>query len=147
VSLSFVSRCFLTIFLVSASTNLRKVGDCTFADLTTVLKAQKSIQTDYPSTCNRPTIRMPNIEKDNSYEDWELIQFHFHVRSEHTFNGQRYDGEFHLVHQSVKTGKVLYMPEILFYTNISHSPSFLDTGNPSINPTAAIGDRSPGPKK
>ena len=31
---------------------------------------------------------------------WELIQFHFHDGSEHTLNGNRFDAELHLVHQS-----------------------------------------------
>jgi len=84
-----------------------EVGDCTFADLTSILKNQKSIQVDYPSTCRKPSISVPNMQNDNTYEDWELIQFHFHVRSEHTFDNEQFDGEFHLVHQSINTGKLL----------------------------------------
>ena len=30
---------------------------------------------------------------------WPLLQFHFHVESEHTVNGTPYDMEFHMVHQ------------------------------------------------
>ena len=31
---------------------------------------------------------------------YTLVQYHFHVPSEHTLNGQRYDMEVHLVHQN-----------------------------------------------
>ena len=34
-------------------------------------------------------------------ERYELLQFHFHSPSEHTFDGKTYDMEIHLVHRSV----------------------------------------------
>lgn len=36
-------------------------------------------------------------------EDFNLLQFHFHGKSEHTINGKRYDMVAHLVHQNPKT--------------------------------------------
>jgi len=88
-----------------------EMGNCTFEDLTSTLNIHKSIQIDYPSSCRKPTLSIPSIQDEdyikNDAEDWELIQFHFHVGSEHTFDDIRLDGEFHLVHQSLETGKLL----------------------------------------
>ena len=36
-------------------------------------------------------------------EEFKLLQFHFHGKSEHTVNGKRYDMVAHLVHQNPKT--------------------------------------------
>ena len=36
-------------------------------------------------------------------EDFTLLQFHFHGKSEHTVDGKRYDLVAHLVHQNAKT--------------------------------------------
>lgn len=35
---------------------------------------------------------------------YELLQFHFHTPSEHTFDGKHYPMEAHLVHKDVLTG-------------------------------------------
>ncbi|MDN5936902.1 MAG: carbonic anhydrase family protein [Nitrosospira sp.] len=39
---------------------------------------------------------------------YKLVQFHFHIPSEHTVNGRGYDMEMHLVHQSAD-GKILVL--------------------------------------
>lgn len=36
--------------------------------------------------------------------DLELIQYHFHTPSEHSFDGERTAMEVHLVHRNVVTG-------------------------------------------
>ncbi len=38
-------------------------------------------------------------------KEFEILQFHFHAPSEHTFNGKHYDLELHIVHKDAKTGK------------------------------------------
>ena len=45
-------------------------------------------------------------------ENYYLKGFHFHTKSEHTFNGQNADGEIHLVHKS-STGKILVVGLLL----------------------------------
>jgi carbonic anhydrase len=37
---------------------------------------------------------------ENMIHTYQLLQFHLHTPSEHTFNGKHYDVELHLVHQS-----------------------------------------------
>ena len=42
--------------------------------------------------------------KDNNYQ---LLQFHFHGKSEHTVDGKRYDMVVHFVHQNIETKQLL----------------------------------------
>jgi len=37
---------------------------------------------------------------------YKVMQFHFHQPSEHTFDGNRYDMEMHIVHQNKAEGIV-----------------------------------------
>lgn len=50
-----------------------------------------SIQVNYPQGSS--------VNIDN--QKYELLQFHFHTPSEHTFDGQAYPMEIHLVHQNI----------------------------------------------
>ena len=54
---------------------------------------------------------------------WPLLQFHFHVESEHTVNGTPYDMEFHMVHQLL-SGEYLVVGR--FIENGSFNP-LIDT--------------------
>lgn len=40
-------------------------------------------------------------------EKYSAAQFHFHVKSEHTINGRRYDMEMHTVHLAQKSRRLL----------------------------------------
>jgi carbonic anhydrase len=44
--------------------------------------------------------------EENASTLWTLVQFHFHDGSEHTIDGNRFDTELHLVHQSTE-GKIM----------------------------------------
>jgi carbonic anhydrase len=52
---------------------------------------------------NGHTIQV-NVKNNNSIkidqDTYNLIQFHFHTPSEHSFGGQRFPGELHFVHQN-----------------------------------------------
>lgn len=50
-----------------------------------------NIQVNYPQGSS--------VNIDN--QKYELLQFHFHTPSEHTFDGQAYPMEIHLVHQNI----------------------------------------------
>jgi len=56
-------------------------------------------------------------------EEFKLLQFHFHGKSEHTVNGKRYDMVAHLVHQNPKTKQ--YAVIAVFFKEGKKSP-FLD---------------------
>lgn len=70
-------------------------------------KTLEPIQFDYyPTTTNiinnGHTIQF-NVKKGNmisvNHKDYELIQFHFHAKSEHTIGGKHYPLEIHFVHK------------------------------------------------
>jgi carbonic anhydrase len=54
-----------------------------------------------------------------------LSQFHFHVPSEHTLNGQRYDGEMHLVHTN-RLGETLVIGVFLSKSSEAQASIFDD---------------------
>ena len=61
-----------------------------------------------------------------------LSQFHFHVPSEHTLNGQQYDGEMHLVHTN-RLGENLVIGVFLSKSSKAQASAFDDiAGNAPI---------------
>ena len=52
---------------------------------------------------------------------YTLVQYHFHVPSEHTLNGKRYDMEVHLVHQNAAGETVV----VAVFMNIGDHPNGL----------------------
>jgi len=87
-------------------------GDCSFSDLSSTLNLHQAVTTNLPKSCKRPTVTLPQTFLENNDDDddgrttaFQLIQYHVHIGSEHTFNGERYDAELHLFHQS-KRGEV-----------------------------------------
>ncbi len=47
------------------------------------------------------------------HDTYQLVQFHFHVPSEHTVNGRHYDMEAHLVHRDPTTGALAVVGVLL----------------------------------
>ena len=41
-------------------------------------------------------------DQNNKSEEYNVLQFHFHSPSEHTFDGDHYDLEMHIVHQNAE---------------------------------------------
>jgi carbonic anhydrase len=61
-----------------------------------------------------------------------LSQFHFHVPSEHTLNGQQYDGEMHLVHTN-RIGETLVIGVLLSKSSEAQASAFDDiAGNAPV---------------
>ena len=57
-------------------------------------------------------------------EPYQLLQFHFHGKSEHTVDGKRYDMVAHYVHKNLKTGNLLVVA--VFFEEGKSNPT-LDT--------------------
>jgi carbonic anhydrase len=65
--------------------------------------------------------------------DYALVQYHFHARSEHTFNGNPADMELHLVHRNPAGG--LAVVGVLMTKGGADSPAFAPTlGNLPAQP-------------
>ena len=50
----------------------------------------------FPKECTGNTLRIPFVEGQ-----FQAVQFHMHIGSEHTIGGKRYDSEFHIVHKQI----------------------------------------------
>ncbi|CDW75440.1 UNKNOWN [Stylonychia lemnae] len=46
-------------------------------------------------------------DESNNLDTYQLLQFHVHAPSEHTFNGKHYDVEIHFVHQNTNNNKLV----------------------------------------
>ncbi|KAI9915257.1 hypothetical protein PsorP6_006894 [Peronosclerospora sorghi] len=53
-----------------------------------------------PLAANRLTLCLGDCAVSTNGNDFDLAQFHLHVPSEHTLNGEPLDGEIHFVHKS-----------------------------------------------
>ena len=72
--------------------------------------------------------------------EWNLIQFHLHIPSEHTINGMHNDVEIHFVHANA-CGELLVMGVMLTITNTSSVGLELILGsmeNPSLIPVGYV---------
>ena len=71
---------------------------------------------------------------------YNLAQFHFHVPSEHTLNGQQYDGELHFVHTN-RLGEIAVVG-VLLSASTSAQPSIFD--NIAMNAPMSMGTTTHG---
>jgi len=60
-------------------------------------------------------------------EDFKLLQFHFHGKSEHTVDGKRYDMVAHMVHQNPETKQLAVVA--VFFTEGAEDPILNDVLN------------------
>jgi carbonic anhydrase len=57
----------------------------------------------------------------------DLVQFHFHTPSEHTFDGRRFSMEAHLVHKDMDTGGYLVLGVMIRHSKSAASNCCLRT--------------------
>ena len=65
------------------------------------------VGTDCVSPSNYFTSKHSSGHLPGGVEKYSAAQFHFHVKSEHTINGRRYDMEMHTVHLAQKSRRLL----------------------------------------
>ena len=65
------------------------------------------VGTDGVSPSNYFTSKHSSGHLPGGVEKYSAAQFHFHVKSEHTINGRRYDMEMHTVHLAQKSRRLL----------------------------------------
>lgn len=65
------------------------------------------VGTDGVSPKNYFTSKHSSGHLPGGVEKYSAAQFHFHVKSEHTINGRRYDMEMHTVHLAQKSRRLL----------------------------------------
>jgi len=68
-------------------------GDCTIADMTFAISSG-GVKAEYSGDCTKDTIQIPGV--DGTYE---ALQFHIHLSSEHTIDGEYFGAELHIVHK------------------------------------------------
>lgn len=68
-------------------------GSCTTSDLDYAL-GRNGPKASFPKQCTGNTLRIPFVEGN-----FEAVQFHMHIGSEHTIGGKTFDSEFHIVHK------------------------------------------------
>jgi carbonic anhydrase len=72
----------------------QKEGDCAIADLNFTV-VNNGVKVDYPeSGCTKSTLKIPDVEGT-----FEAVQFHIHLSSEHTIDGNYFGAELHIVHK------------------------------------------------
>jgi carbonic anhydrase len=50
----------------------------------------------FPKSCDGTTLRIPFVEGQ-----FQAVQFHMHIGSEHTIGGKSFESEFHIVHKQI----------------------------------------------
>ena len=70
-------------------------GTCTTSDLDYAL-GRNGPKASFPKECSGNTLRIPFVEGQ-----FEAVQFHMHIGSEHTIGGKSFDSEFHIVHKQI----------------------------------------------
>jgi len=68
-------------------------GDCTIADMTFTISSG-GVKAEFSGNCTKDTIQIPGV--DGTYE---ALQFHIHLSSEHTIDGEYFGAELHIVHK------------------------------------------------
>jgi len=58
-------------------------------------------------------------------DKWQLVQFHFHTKSEHTVDEKAYDLEMHLVHKNAKGALLVF--GVFFDSALDKANAFLDS--------------------
>ncbi len=77
-------------------------------------------------------------------DTYQLLQFHFHGKSEHTVDGKRYDMVVHYVHQNLKTGNLLVVA--IFFEEGKENP-VLNTIISNVGKDITINPRDLAPKE
>jgi len=75
-----------------------------------VIQLEEDVHTHGMVVDNGHSIKVTPDEHGNVLfhgHEYELLQFHFHGKSEHTVDGKRYDLVAHMVHQDVETKQLL----------------------------------------
>ena len=102
--------CFVDCFLYHV-----QPGTCRASDLIYTISAY-SVQAAFPSwkdgSCTAPTLTIP----DDPTTKYRATQLHLHVVSEHTMDGEYWDGELHMVHTS-DDGQRLAVVAVLLNAN------------------------------
>jgi carbonic anhydrase len=102
------SEGFVQVYHVGTTNYGDTVADqpvCSVSDLTSTLVSDVTAKTYYNfnDTCINPMIYVEDLPE--SKQCWELQQLHFHTGgSEHKINGERFEGELHMVHKSESSG-------------------------------------------
>jgi carbonic anhydrase len=75
-------------------------GNCKVENLVFTIN-DHVVQANYPAAsagiCTPPRMTIPNIPNG----DFEALQFHIHLGSEHALDGKKFGADFHLVHKQV----------------------------------------------